>query len=282
MITNGKNGRVKRENSLLRLGGASAPPAFNIADLFTAGSYGMYMSVTDNVMLDAAGTSASIDEAVYEAYFNYAIGSGVSGSTAQFWQAIDANRPILRQDGALRYLDFDGTTEAGLTSRSLVDIGTTDAVTVIAGIMRDQNVNAEDVIGWSNNPANTSTFVLASTFDAASDNAGFASRGSGASSGARAGGTSIGTKYVLTGIGDVSTDLAEIRRNGVVLQSRTNVDQGTGNYNAKQTIYLGSRGGSSRWFTGRVYALVLINRVLSGTELANAEAWVASKTGVTI
>ena len=263
-------------------GGGSPPLPFDIADLFTAGTYGLHMSVTDNVMRNSSDTGAAVvNSAVHSAYYTKYLGNSVPSVTDQLWNITGANQPILRQDGAVKYLDFDGSND-WLESRYLVDIGTTDAVTVIAGIMRDQNVNAEDVIGWKNNPANTSTFVLAPTFDAASDTAGFASRGAGTSSGARAAATSIGTKYVLTGIGDISTDLTEIRRNGAVIQSRTDVDQGTGNYTNNQRLYLGSRGGSSRFFNGRVYALVLINRVLSGTELANAEAWVASPTGVTL
>lgn len=85
---------------------------------------------------------------------------------------------------------------------------------------------------------------------------------------------------MLTGIGDISLDTAVVRRNGVQLGSSA-TDQGAGAYQ-NAVAYLGSRGGSSRFFNGRVYALLLINRVLSGTELANAEAWVASKTGITI
>jgi hypothetical protein len=261
--------------------GGAPPEPFDIADLFTAGSYGLHMSVTDNVMWNDSDAPVAVNSAVQSAFYTKYLGNSEPNSGDRFWNITSANQPILRQDGPVKYLDFDGSND-GLASRSLVDIGTTDAVTVIAGILRDQSTNAEDVLGWTNNPANTNTFVIAPTFDAASNTAGFASRGSGTSSGARASSTLVGTKYVLTGIGDISTDLAEIRRNGAVIQSRTDVDQGSGNYSTNQTLYLGSRGGSARWFNGRVYALVLINRVLSGTELANAEAWVASKTGVTL
>lgn len=263
-----------------RLADSTPTGPFNIADLFTAGSYGLYMSVTDNVMYDVEGSAASINEAVYEAYFNYAVGSGVAGSTASFRQITTANQPVLKQDGSVRYLDFDGVND-GLVSRSTVDIGTTDAITVIAGILRDQNVNMEDIVGWGSNPADVNKFRLCATFDASTNNAAFASRGSTGDAGARAADTLTNTKYVLTGLGDISADTSIIRRNGVQMAASA-TDQGTGNYTANQNLHLGSRGGSSRYFNGRLYALVVINRVLSGAELANAEAWVASKTGITI
>ena len=74
--------------------------------------------------------------------------------------------------------------------------------------------------------------------------------------------------------------MAIIRRNGVQMQL-TSTDQGSGGY-VTNAAYLGARGGTTRFFNGRLYALLVVNRVLTGTELTNAEAWVASKCGITI
>jgi len=278
MITNGKNGRVKRENSLLRLGGASAPPAFNIADLYTTGSYGLYMSVADGDIRDDLGDPASNGEAVATAWYNYYVNGGAP-LTRAFEQFTATKRPILRHDGVVKYLDFDGVDD-WMQAQSFYDLNS-GAVTVIVGLMRDQNTNMEDVLGWGSNPADVNRWRMCATFDASTNNAAFASRGSTGDAGARAADTLVGTKYVLTGLGDISADTSIIRRNGVEILASA-ADQGTGNYANAQPVFLGARGGTARFFNGRVYALMYINRVLAGDELANAEAWVASKTGVTI
>lgn len=280
MITNGVNTRIKRGNSILKLDGEGGgpPPPFNIADLFTAGSDGFHMSVTDNVMRNSTDDgAAAVNGSVHSAYYTKYQGDGVPVSTDRLWNTTAANQPILRQDGSVKYLDFDGTSDR-LESRSYVELASSDAVTIIAGVMRDQNVNLEDIAGMGSSPGNGS-FRLCATYDANTDTAGFASRGT-TDREQRISGVTVGNKYVLTGIGDISADLSIGRRNGVQIGINAN-DQGTGSYN-DNILHVGSRGGTSRFFNGRLYALVIINRVLSGTELTNAEAWVASKTGVTI
>jgi hypothetical protein len=83
---------------------------------------------------------------------------------------------------------------------------------------------------------------------------------------------------VVTGIGDISGDVATIRVNGVDLQTTT-TDQGTGNYLA-YPLYLGRRGGVGNPFNGRMYSLIVrFGANLDNTAITRTENWVNSKTG---
>jgi len=107
----------------------------------------------------------------------------------------------------------------------------------------------------------------------------------------RAGGTAYSTATtsgsysaprsdVLSGLTKISEDQLELRVSGVsAVTSAT--DQGTGNF-GNYPLYLFSRGGGSIFFNGRLYSLIVRNKLTTGTDLTNTEAWVADKTGVVI
>lgn len=205
------------------------------------------------------------------------ITTAVKGRT--FSQGTAGSRPTYQLDGSLPYLQFDGTDD--WMSTVSLSLGATDAVTVVAAMRRGQNVNLEDIFGITTTPtAANGSFVLAATSDASTDNMGFSSKGDGANALARAGSSSVGVNYVLTGVGDISADTCLIRRNGSQIGTSAN-DQGAGNWTAADA-YLGARAGSSRFFNGRLYALIVVNRILTAGELAGAEAWAASKCGITL
>lgn len=202
-----------------------------------------------------------------------------SGNALHPVQATAAAKPTYQVDGSTRpYLSFDGVDDwMGTTS---VTWGT-DEVTVIAAVTRLQDAVLADLLGLSTTPGTVGgNFVLASTSDAATTNAGFASSGDTGNALARAASTPINSQIVLTGMGRIGNDTALIRRNGVQIQSVT-TDQGAGLYNAAP-LYIGARGGASRFFQGRIYGLLAINRLLNPTELALAERWMAAKCGVTL
>jgi uncharacterized membrane protein len=60
---------------------------------------------------------------------------------------------------------------------------------------------------------------------------------------------------IVTGIGDISGDYAGIRVNGTLINTNT-ADQGSGNY-ANSNLYIFSRAGSSLFFNGNLYALIV-------------------------
>jgi hypothetical protein len=245
--------------------GSVASPRLDPARLFAGSESGFALDLArDTLSTMTPGTGVS------------SITTFVKGMT--FAQATSTKRPTYQLDGQLPYLQFDGVDDG--MSMAGFSMGATDAVTVVAAIRRSQSANLEDVIGLTTNPGNAGAFVLASTYDAASNTAGFSSRGSGSVSAARAGSTAQGTPVILTGQADISLDRSLIRRNGAEIQPNAG-DQGTGNW-AAGDLFLGARGDTSRFFNGRIYALLLINRILTTEELVFAEAWAASRCGVTL
>jgi hypothetical protein len=86
---------------------------------------------------------------------------------------------------------------------------------------------------------------------------------------------------VLTGIGDISGDNATLRVNGTQAAQSTD-DQGTGNYGNFQ-MFIGSRGGTSLFFSGHLYGLIArFGANLDTGQISSTETWVASRTGITI
>lgn len=85
---------------------------------------------------------------------------------------------------------------------------------------------------------------------------------------------------ILTGIGDIAGDSAILRVNGVQADSDTG-DQGTGNY-GNYPLYIGARGGSSLYFNGHLYSLIVRGAQTPANLIAATERYVARKIGVTL
>jgi hypothetical protein len=85
---------------------------------------------------------------------------------------------------------------------------------------------------------------------------------------------------VLTGISNISGDVVTLRANGVQAATAA-TDQGTGNY-GNYPLFIGARGGSSTFFSGHLYSLIVRGSSSSSILTSATEGWVASKTGVVI
>jgi len=82
---------------------------------------------------------------------------------------------------------------------------------------------------------------------------------------------------VTSGIGNISAPSATLRVNGTQVSQSTST-QGSGNY-GNHPLYLGARAGSSAWFNGRLYGLVVAGKQASASEIASTETWLNQKTG---
>ena len=124
---------------------------------------------------------------------------------------------------------------------------------------------------------NNGAFYLLAPVQASSTDFAFVSKGTVASGS----GTSLiypsPTTRVLSGLGDIFGDQSILRINGAQAAIST-ADQGTGNY-GNYPLYIGSRAGSSLWFNGRLYGLVIAGKAASASEIAGTEAWLNQKTG---
>ena len=174
------------------------------------------------------------------------------------------------------YLAFDGTDDFLVTGN--IDFSATDEMTVIAGVRKLSDAAAGLVAELSTDSAsNAGTFGM------------FASS-TGASYTWRSRGTTDGIANtpltfpapitnVVTGLGDISNDQSILRVNGSQSATATS-DQGTGNYAAAQPLYIGRRGGTTLPFNGHLYGLIVRGKTTAGTDLTNAESYMARKTGV--
>lgn len=208
-----------------------------------------------------------------------------SGNGYHASQPTSTARPLFQIDGSGNcYLAFDGVDDS--LSTSAIDMTGTDKVTVFGG----------------NSSLGTSGIQIRTEFSANSDST--------------PGGFSMGSPVVaildyfqLNGTSRVDVDvvdaayanpktivvscefdisgsgvLTEIfpRINGVVppLQSGGG-SAGTGNF-GNHPLFIGSRAGSSYFFNGNIYSLILGGAAYDAATVLAAEQWVADKSGVTL
>jgi hypothetical protein len=185
--------------------------------------------------------------------------------------------------GFLPYLAFDGLDDSMETNNIVPG---TDKVQVFAGVRKlssldgiiaelsaDRNAN-NGTWTFTQNPLNTPAYF-------------FASKGTSSVSATSATNFSAPITNVLTGIGDISGDVATLRVDGVQVATGT-ADQGTGNY-LTYPLYIGCRFNnppgtpSSIFFNGWMSSLIVrFGPNLSTSTIQATESWVAGKTGVSI
>jgi hypothetical protein len=84
----------------------------------------------------------------------------------------------------------------------------------------------------------------------------------------------------LTGIGDISNDVTTLRVNGTQVGT-SSADQGTGNF-GNYPLFVGGRAGTSLFFSGHLYSLIVRGAQSNTGQISSTETWVAGKTGVVI
>jgi hypothetical protein len=174
---------------------------------------------------------------------------------------------------SVSYLFFDGGDSLATPS---VNFTATDKMTVFAGVRKLANA-----VGTIVELGAASGNGLAAVYGNSSNNYGVLSKGTlQATVVSPSGGTTPPITNIVTGIGDISGDITTIRINGAQAAT-SSTDQGTGNY-GNFPLYLGARGGSTLFFSGNLYSLVVRGAQSSAGQISNTEIWVASKTGVTI
>ena len=247
------------------------PPSFSPAALFTSGEAGFWGEVTlATVWQDSARTTAGV--------VGQPVGSWLlnTGSTAIYATASGTARPTLRQEGALLYLEFDGSNDTLATST--ITPGS-DKVQVVAGVRKTSDAAQAVLISTGSIGATnrlelfapvsvsgneyTMAVSASSTFVTASSGAIFASP----------------VTSVVTGIGDVALTSGEavIRVNGTQ-RGTSGGNAGTGNFSA-QPVSIGSRGGGIP-FNGRIYGLIVrFGANLSAGQITQAENWINQRTG---
>ena len=175
--------------------------------------------------------------------------------------------------GFPKYLKFDGSDDWMVTPTITPGI---DKAQVFAGVRKLSDAALGMVAEHGIGGVNTNQWQLAAPRSAAATY-GFVSLGTYVSNATSSADFPAPITNVLTGLGDISGDLATIRINGTQAGSNTS-DQGTGDYLA-YPLYIGRRGGTTLPFNGHIHSLIVrFGANLDTTTIAQTESWVNGKT----
>lgn len=274
---------------------SGATPAVNAALLSvfnkaaTINYWGAYQTFTNNgeytVYFQAAASSTGIRI--------YGNGSSIAGWSLESFsikelpgnhatRTTTAQQPILRQTGGgLYYAEFDGIDDSWVTGN--IDFSATDEMTVIAGLRKLSDAASAMLVELSSSwAANTGAFFLHAP---ETGGVGTYSSGSRGTAGLNLNqrvifnSTAPDTR-VVTSTHDISGDLTVGRMDGVQQGTATG-DKGAGNF-GNYPLFVGRRGGTSLPFNGHLFGMIVRGKTTSGTDLTNAETYMAGKTGVTL
>jgi len=216
-------------------------------------------------------------------------GNGVDGIFAwgaSLVSAADASLPYQRVTTATDYnsdpskfplyLAFDGSDDSLATAA--IDFSATDEMTVVAGVTNLSSVSAYSVVAElsANWGSNNGTFLLCAQGGSAATGY-VTSRGVGSSS-VEPTGYAVPGKIVSSLEADISLDSLKVRRNSVQTGSAS-TDQGASNY-GNHPLFIGSRNNASLRLNGRLHQLIV--RGKTSADIADAESFVAGKSGVTL
>jgi hypothetical protein len=173
------------------------------------------------------------------------------------------------------YLQFDGVDDSMATAS--INFTATAQMSVFAGVRKLSDVGLANIIAelsdaTTNNRYSMGGFLTPSTRY-------FTSSGGTLVSGNELTNAAFSTPIsnVLTGLADISSDLNQLRINGV-LQASSTADQGTGNY-PNAPLYIGRRAGATFQFNGRIYSLIVRGAATSEALVTQTERWISNEMG---
>lgn len=261
-----------------KLGVTNVRGGFNPLSLFASGEEGVWFDPSDlsTLFQNSDGTGAP------------AVGQPVgymadkSGNGHNATQPTSTKRPILRTANGLYYLEFDGADDCLTTT--FIDFTGTDAMSVFAGVKKNDDDNNNTVVELGNNVGFGEAFRLMS-FKNNSNKFGFSSAGDISVSGnvrtAYGNAVAGASTAVFTGVSKISTPSVLLREDGTTVTTVTS-NQGTGVYD-NDPLNIGARNnGTTNQLDGNVYSLIIRNVVSTDAVIANTENYVARKTGVTL
>ena len=185
--------------------------------------------------------------------------------------------------GFLPYLALDGTDDSFATNS--INFSATDKMSLCVGVTKLSDAATGFIAELSaSTSANNGSFYVAAP-ESTSQRYSVLGRGSSAPVASQLATTTSNTYLspvtnVLTGIFNISGDSNNLRLNGTSIDTATG-DQGTGNF-GNYPLYIGRRNNASIPLNGNLYQLIVCGKALSASELASTEAYVATKTGVTL
>lgn len=164
---------------------------------------------------------------------------------------------------------------ANSMATAAIDFTATDKMSVFAGLRKSSDATISIVAEISAGGLNGS-FFLSAPRNAGVANYGFFNQGTTSDTAISGSTFAAPITNVVTGLGNISGDTTTLRINGVQAAQVT-TDLGTGNY-GNYPLYIGARAGTSFFFTGRDYGIIVVGKSASPVEIRNAEAFLANNT----
>lgn len=193
--------------------------------------------------------------------------------------SIDANLPSYQRvtsptdydtEGFPAYARYNGVDQY-LETAGTLDMTSTDEVTVLAGVAKLSDAATGMAIEIGPDVGlNNGTFALSAPSSNGANSYRFGSRGTMSIYGGTGVFAAAPDKALLTGTAKINASSGSLRRNGVHVAANAS-NQGTGNYSNRK-LYIGARGGTTFFFSGRIYSWTVIGKNLSPAQLAAAEA----------
>jgi hypothetical protein len=237
----------------------------------TTASIIIYPAVTTTY--GAAWSGAATGSAVFDAPQLEA------GSSATAYQKVVDEYDITEAGvTSLDYLSFDGSDDKMATAS--IDFTGTDEMSVFAGVSK-----LGDVLATLWHPGTGLTngdfqVYAPRTTGPTNGDYGIISRGTtSAEASTGAGSYLTPSTDIITGYAKISTPIVAIRANGSEVDSN-NASQGSGNF-GNEVCYISSRG-ADRFFSGNLYGLIVRGASSTTDEITNTEAYLATRSGVTL
>jgi len=262
-ITSAGNGWYRCELVANVVTGGSATIGFDIAkDNAATTSY--LGDVTKGIYVWGAQLTTAADDAAINGEYQRIEAAPTVGSAPTYDSDVNKFPPYLF-----------ATTDDAMSTAS-IDFSSGDEMSVFAGVTKQSDAAFAALVELSSSSGgNNGAFGILMP-QSATPGAQFRSRGTANADAAVSSGYPAPITLVAGGLGDISADSSLLRLNGVQVASSTN-DQGTGNY-GNYPLYLFARNGSSAFFQGRLYSLIVRNKLPTADELSGAETYVNSKT----
>jgi len=247
---------------------------FSPARLFAANEPGFWGEVAPAYLWqDTARTTPVTADGDPVASWQLNTATGVIYAT----QSTAGNRPIYKASAGLHWLEFDGATSNRWLVTPTITPGTNMAQ-VFAGVRKLSDAASGVILETSVNFNVNNGAILMTAPNSVGASYSYGSMGTlnRAATYTNAAVAAPNTS-ILAGLSQISTDTLLLRVNGAQVAS-TILDQGTGNYLA-YPLYIGSRGGTTSPFNGRIYGLIVrFGANLSAAQITQAESWMNQRT----
>ena len=252
-----------------RRGGAQI--IFDPATLFASGEQGAWYDPSDlsTMFTNTAGTTlAAVDDPV--ARINDKSGRGNHAT-----QGTVAKRPILRQTaGGLYYLEFDGVDDE---IQPPLDVqGAVDSDNTVCAAIRP--ISGSNFPAFMSSTTGTTRFGIQITFAGTSETPIFNVRAIEGNVPVQAASSFTDSDLILSGNWVRSTGTTTAWFNRTDTGTDTATEPSDKNYGSLYRI--GSSG--SNFYAGRMYGLLMVDRVLSQSDREGLEDYFAAKSGVTL